>query len=135
MAENPTLQIPKDVIEPIIEAHISTAVATALRGQGNMIANAVTRVLQHPVDSDGKPTRYSSDMTFTQWLLTDAIKRMAKAALEEHMKQFEPELKEMIAKELSKRNSPMVKKLVESMAGALQLSNVRFNITVAPEIR
>jgi len=37
MSSNPTLQIPRDVIEPIIQAHVTEAVLNALGGQNELV--------------------------------------------------------------------------------------------------
>ena len=121
MADTPTLQIPKDVIEPIIQAHIAAAVASALNGRERLMTDAIHRVLQSRVDANGQPERYnsSSSPTFVEWLMQDAIKKAAREALTEQVAKLQPAIKKAIADQLTNSKSPLVKQLVEGMSGAI----------------
>lgn len=116
MAETPTLQIPKDVIEPIIQAHIAGAVTAALSGREQIVTDAVNRVLTMQVDDQGKPSSYGRSQTFVQWLMNDAIRTAAVAALREALEKEQPAIKKAIAAELKKQSSPIAKQMVESFS-------------------
>lgn len=118
---NPTFQIPRDVIEPIIQAHVTTAVTAALGGHQRLVADAIAQVLNAKVDSSGNPSRYnsSSDPTFIQWALQDCVRRATQAAIEAALKDHQEALRKHLVASLQQKNSPLVKQLVEGMMGVL----------------
>ena len=115
MAENPTFQIPKEVIEPIIQAHVTTAVASALGGQSRLIEQAITAVMTQKVDSNGNRSNYNSDVQWLQWAMQEAVKKAVRAALESELAKQEELIRAHITSELKKSKSPLVKQLVEGM--------------------
>lgn len=134
MAENPTLQIPKDVIEPIIAAHIAAAVASALSGRDVIVQKAVESVLSMKVDSSGQLDKYgySHSITYVQWLMQDAIKKAAKDALVDEMAKHQDFVRKHIAEQLRKSNSPLTKQFVEGMMNAMVSPDaLKYRLTVA----
>lgn len=132
--ENSTLQIPNDVIKPIIEAKVAAAVVEALGGYKPMVEIAVAQVLNQKVGDDGKPSNYSNAVPFFKWAMDDCIKRAARAAIEEYFRQHEDLIKQALASELSKKNSPLVKQMIAALTGTVLNANelrYRMNVTVA----
>ncbi len=133
MAENPTFQIPKDVIEPIIKAHVATAVAAALGGHGRLVEEAVTRCLMEKVDSQGRPTTGSYDSE--EWVvraMKTAIQTAAKDALMAELPKHRDAIQAMIERSLKQRNSPLLRQLVDAMVNGVAQSDAlkyRLNIT------
>jgi galactose-1-phosphate uridylyltransferase len=117
MNDNPTFQIPKDVIEPIIKAHVSTAITAALGGQSQLVSEAVRQVLFQKVDSNGETDRYQSTHSIEriQWLAKDVITKAIRASLEEEIAKHRDRLKTEIVAALSKKNSPLIKQLAEGL--------------------
>lgn len=120
---NPTFQIPRDVIEPIIKSHISTAILSALGGQAALMTEAVRAVLTMKVGSDGNPDRYSSReaKTLTEYLMSKAITEAAREAITEAIAEHKDRIKKEIANQLTKKNSPLIRQLAEGLVG--QISN------------
>ena len=85
MPETSTLQIPQDVLQPIINAHVSAAIATALGSQSRLIEEAVRASLEAKVDDRGQPSSWSNAQTFLKWLVNDSIRQAAVAAVREHL--------------------------------------------------
>ena len=132
--ENPTFQIPRDVIEPIIQAHVSTAIAGALSGYQNLVEKTVAFILNQKVDDHGKPSTYNSAKSFIEWAVKDSIETATKEILHEALEKNKTILISEIKKELQKKNSPIARQLAESMAGAI--SNVpTWNIHLNMEIK
>lgn len=132
MPENPTFTIPKDVIDPIIKAHVATAITSALGGRDELITKAISRVLFQKVDHRGEPSDYSSNPEFIQWACRNAITEAVKSCLTEEIKKHEEKLKALISAALSKKNSPLVKQLAEGLVGAISNPDVlkwRLNVT------
>jgi len=133
MSDQPTLNIPRDVIEPIIQANITSAVATALIDHESLIAEVVKQALSVKVDSEGKQSNYthSNSPTWLQWAVRDAVRRAAKAAIEEYLASHQDVVKKGIAKELATKNSPLAKQLIAGMVGALTSpETLRYRINV-----
>ena len=131
MSDNPTFQIPKDVIEPIIQAHVSRAVCEALSGREQLIDRAVTRILTQKVDDTGKPSTYGNAVPFVEWAMVTAIKVAVKEALQEEVGKHKAALKATIIKQLQRQNSPLVKKLVEAMTtGVIDAATSQWRLTV-----
>src|SRR5688500_18660560 len=113
---NPTFQIPRDVIEPIIKAHVATAITNALGGQDRLVAEAIRQVLYTKVDTEGNPGRgYGSEVEFIQWMTRKVVANAVKETLEAEMAKHKDALKRAISDSLTKKNSPFIKQLAEGM--------------------
>ena len=133
MAEASTFQIPKDVIEPIIQAHVSAAVTAALADRSRLMEEAVSQVLNMKVDSQGRPENYSSSIPWIQWVMKECLKKAVRGAIEAELGKQESQIKAHIVTELQRKNSPMIKQLVAGMITAItHPDNLRYrlNITV-----
>ena len=123
MSDNSTLQIPKDVIEPIINAHVSAAVLAAFADKSKLMEIAVGRVLNTTVEKDsGKPTSSSYNATtYIQWVMESIVKKAVASAIEEQVGLHQKELKEAIAAELGlgKKYTPLAKQLINGMCSAM----------------
>ena len=51
--EDPTFKIPRDVIQPIIEAKVSSALLEALGDQQWLVRNCISTVLEQKVNDQG----------------------------------------------------------------------------------
>lgn len=134
--ENSTIQIPNDVIKPIVEAKVAAAVIEALGGYERMVQSAVAQVLSQKVGSDGQPDRYgyANSPTWLQWVMNDCVKKAARSAVEEWFKEHQDLVKKSLAAELSKKNSPLVKQMIAALTGTVlnaESLRYRMNVTVA----
>lgn len=140
MSENPTLQIPRDVIEPIIQAHVSKAVLEALDGHRSLVDGLVSRVVNQGVDHEGRPSDNEWDKkhhgTFVNWTLKRAVERAAKAAIEDAVLKQEALIRKSIAAQLKDSRSPLVKQLIAVLVGALtDDKNIQFGFHVTCEAK
>lgn len=136
MADNPTFQIPKDVIEPIIQANITTAVLAALQPTARVLEQAVAAVLNMKVDSEGKPERYSDSRSkaWIDWVMADCIQKAARTAIESYLREEQKAIRTAIAKQLTSRNSPLTKQLIDGMlAGIISESTLKYRINVTAD--
>jgi hypothetical protein len=132
MADNPTFQIPKDVIEPIIQAHVTAAVSAALLDKEKIIEQAVCQVLNRKVDSDGKASSYSYSTTWLQWAMNDCVANAVYKAISNDLDAHQERIRAYIVRELNKKNSPMLRDLVSGMLGALTSETVvKYRLTVS----
>lgn len=116
MAE-PTFQIPKDVIEPIIQAQVTKAVMEALGGYRPIIEECVSQALNVKVDSNGNKPSYSSshDIPWIQWLVRDTIRTATKKAVVEMLQQHQDAIKASIEKQMRDPKSGFAKGLVDGL--------------------
>lgn len=131
----PTLNIPQDVINPIIQANISAAILAAMGDGSKVMANAIASVLSTKVDpNSGNLSNYNSSNTvpWIDWMLGQAVRESAKTAIIEYLAGQQEEVKKHLAAELGKKNSPLAKSLVEAMAKGMADQNaLRYQISVA----
>lgn len=129
----PTLQIPKDVIQPIIEAHVRDAVLRAFDGYRPAVDTLIASVLNVRVDSSGQPARYPDQgmPRWIDWALGEALRSSVKKAIEEKVATLQESLKKHIAAELQKKNSPLAKQVAESLLkgfGGIAVSGYRLKV-------
>ncbi len=114
MASASTIQIPDDVIKPIIEAKVAAAVMAAMEGHQNLVTQIVGAALAAKVDRDGKPASYG-DLTFLAWAMQHAIKTAAMEAIREHVETRRDSIKAEIARQLGSSKSRLGKQLAEAL--------------------
>lgn len=118
MADDPTFKIPRDVIQPIIEAKVSAALVEALGNQQWLVQNCIAKVLDEKVNDSGqKCDNYYADRapTFLQWALRSCIQAQIKKALEAQVAAHGELLQAALKAEFTKKNSPLVRQLIEGM--------------------
>lgn len=127
---DPTFQIPKDIINPIIQASVNEAVIRAMDGPNQLVTKAIAGILQMSVDGDGKPTGYNG-RPWIDWVIGDCVKKAARLAIEEFMTTQKDRIKLELTAQLAKKNSPLVRQLVEQMAGVIgSEQNLKWNLNV-----
>lgn len=133
MAENPTLQIPKDVIEPIIQAHVAAAVTQALGNNAELVRQAIAHVLNEKVDTTGRRNDYSYQNTvpFIQWAVRDCVQKATLAAIQEAMTKNQAVVKKLIVEELKRTNSPLVRQLIEAMTNQFTGQHLTYALKVS----
>lgn len=130
----PTLSIPKDLIDPIIHAQITAAVAQAMGPSAHVMQQAIASILSTQVDNEGKPSAYGRGQSWLDWAVADSIRKAAKAAIEESVAGLSEAMRKQFIAELGKKNSPMVKQLVDGMvSGVFKPESLRYRLTVAAE--
>lgn len=134
----PTLAIPQDVIEPIIQANITAAIANAMGPRAQVMEKAIATILATRVDDKGVPTTstYNSHATWLDWAISNAIREAAKAAIAEQVDLLQEAIKTQLAKELTKKNSPMVKQIADGLVGgAFNPDALRYRLNVTADTR
>lgn len=119
MADNPTFQIPRDVIEPIIQTQVALAISTALGDGNKLMESAVKQVLEEKVDDRGQRSNYSSAIPWIQWAMHNAVRNAVQHTLQTELLNYEEKIKKQLVTMLQKKNSKIVNELVEGMARAM----------------
>ncbi len=136
MAEDATLKLPKDLIDSIVKVQVSQAMTDALGGSDQIIKELVHQVLNVSVDRDGKACNYSGSMPYITYLMQKSLTESIKAILMEELEKHEKAIRAAIAAELGKKNSPLVKQLVEGMStGLLASVSDRYRFTCNVDVR
>lgn len=134
MADQATLQIPQDILKPLIDAKVHEALAGALGDQSGILRRVVEAVINVKVDSDGKVSHYTSsrDQTFIQWLVEDCLKKAVRKAIESELEKNQEIIKAALVTEFKKKNSPLIKQLVENMANGMTKAVAdKYRMTIA----
>lgn len=129
-----TLQVPNDVIDPIIRAEVTRAIIEAMGNKGNILTTAIAGILATQVDGEGKVSSYSSDRgrSWLDWAIGNALRSAAKDAITEVMTTHKETIKAAMVVELQKKNSPLVKQLIEGMVNAASHPDVlKYRISIA----
>lgn len=130
MAEQATIQLPRDLIESAIEKQVQIAMAAAMVGHEQLLRTAVTQVLDQKVDRDGKAS-WGHGEAFIKWAVDQAIRKAVIKALETELVKYEKSIYDQIASDLSKKNSPLLKQLATAFAGGLvKASTSAWHMTV-----
>lgn len=108
-----SLQISKDIVNPIVEAKIKEAVTEALGGKQAIIEKVVGEVLKQKVNYEGRVSSYSSDNKYS-WL--DAVFN------EQVMKAVNEELKSVISQQSNAIKDELIRQL-KTNKGANQVAS------------
>jgi hypothetical protein len=118
MSDIINLQISDELVKPIVDAKIQSAIVAALGNGEALIVAAVQRALNDKVGYDGKKAQYNSDNKFPYLetvcnrLLQDAVRDALKKWIEESRGKIEVAVK----KELSKKMNSVAATLVDALS-------------------
>jgi len=129
-----TLQVPHDVIDPIVRAEVTKAIIEAMGNRAELLTQAIASVLNAAVDSEGKFSNYSSDRnrTWIDWAVGHAIRAAAKEAITEVLTLHKEKIKQSMVRMLQQKNSPLLKQLAEGMIDAAANPDVlKYRISIA----
>lgn len=112
---NVSIQISKEIVNPIVEAKIKDMIVEALGGKDRLIENVVSNVLGTKVDSTGKVSSYSYDNKFSwiEFYFSEQIRDLVREEMKIVIKEQATLIKGAIAKQLR------TQKGINSLASAL----------------
>ena len=117
------VKVSDDLIKPIIEANIQAAIASNFSDlQSQFIEKAVAQALTQPVDSDGKPSRYSGGIPYIEYLCKKKVQDMAKEALENFVGKNREKIIKQFEKEMQKNSRGMGRILVDGITDCMKSS-------------
>ena len=114
---NATVNIPSDVLEPIVMAQVSAGIVAALGQPEQLIAKVVERALALKVDSDGTRSDYSNYNTHNliEVLAGKAIREVTEQAIRQWVQERKPEIEAQVRKGLARSESRFAKALVDGL--------------------
>jgi|GEM_PF-7038979 len=133
MAENATLALPKDLIEPIIQTHIQNALAEAFNQKDAIISKMAWQILNQHIDSEGKPCDkggYRDTGTFLESTINKMMREAFKECLAQEMEKHKETLRGYLTKEMAKSNSKLVKAIAEGLVEGLVTNGLKYSLTV-----
>jgi len=119
MANDVSLNLSGEVVEPIVREKINAAVINALGDSDRLIRAAVQFALDMKVDSSGKPSNYSHSKTFIAWFCEKALRETATAALQEFVDEQRPAITAEIKRQLSLSRNKVARAFVNGLADSL----------------
>jgi len=119
MSEDLNITVGKELITPILEQKISAAIVRELGSVQEVVADAVGRVLNMKVDSQGKEDTYGyhNSQSLIQYHCKNLLRQAAENALAEFVasneKRIRAEVKKQFQKHLDKVSAQLVLGLVD----------------------
>ena len=131
-----SIQLGQDIIKPIIDAKINTAILEAMKGHEALIMGVVGQILDLKVDGEGKVSNYNSgsNTTFLAYLVKKIINSAAEQAIKEFIEAKQPEFKDAITKQLESKagRDKFARALLD---GATHLAANRYRMNLNVEIK
>jgi hypothetical protein len=118
-----TVNIPKDVIEPIVHKQIQIGIVEALGEPEKLIEEIVSRALNQKVTKEGTVDRehwYNNKFDFIETVSKNAIQKAAREAIEEWVEENKPRITEQVKKALAKKQGQFARALVDGMVNAIK---------------
>lgn len=129
-----SLEVSQAIVKEIVEAQISAEVIKALDSKEDLIRNLVSQVLALKVNSQGRVDNYSSynEYTYMEYLVGNAIRNVAKKAVEEYIINSQDKIKVVLEKEMKKATTPLVQAFMGTVIDAAK-SDYRFDVKIEPQ--
>lgn len=88
-------------IGSIVKSVIQVKIMEALNSAPELVEKLAIAAIHEPVDSNGRTGQYDSKIPYMDYLLKSEIRIASQKAIRKILKEREPELEEIIRKELS----------------------------------
>lgn len=113
MENDVSIQVGKDIVKPIVEAKITAAIVAELANiQPRLIEEMITKLLHTKVDRDGKPSNYSHDTPFMEWIVRDGVINATREALNEIVATEKPKIKRELMRVLRRQNATIAENFI-----------------------
>lgn len=118
------VKIGDDLIKGIVNAKISTAIASEMGNKDVIIQRIVDAVLSHRVNSDGSIDKYnsSSSVPYIEWLSHETIREAAQNALKSWIEQNKETIEKHLKEQLKRRQSEFAKIFMDGLIENLKSS-------------
>lgn len=132
MAEQATVNIPKDILEPIVRAQVTAWIIKAFGDPAELIASVVERALSQKVDETGKVSSYQSENKFTmiEALSRKMIHEIAKRMLQDYMETQRPKIEKALKATLSRQHGKFGTAMIEGLTKAID-NKYRFECSLS----
>ena len=121
---NATVNIPKDVLEPIVRAQLAAGIVEALGRPEDLIEKVVGQALGQKVNSQGRVSTSTYDNRFDliELLASKGIHEVVRESLAQWVKDRRPQIEAQVKKALARRESAFAKAMVDGLVTATKTS-------------
>ncbi len=132
MAETATVNIPKDVLEPIVRSQVAAGIVEALGKPEQLISKVVAQALKQKVNSKGNVSNhdYENRHDLIELLATNGIHSVVRESLTKWVEEQRPAIEAQVKKALSRKESAFARALVEGLITATR-SQWRFECNIS----
>ena len=131
MSEQATVNIPKDVLEPIVRAQVTAGILKAFGDPAKLIEAVVDKAMKQKVDDSGKvnSSDYYNKHDLLELLAKQEIHKIAHEMLREFVAQKRPMIEKAVKDAMSKKSGAFSKALVDGLANSVS-SDFKFTCNV-----
>ena len=117
MNEQASVNVPKDILEPILRQHIAAGVIAAIGDPVELIRSVVERAIKTKVDRDGRVSdqSYCNRNDLIETVSKNAIVDATRNAIEKYVAEQQPEIEAAVEKELKRHTGQFAKALVTGL--------------------
>ena len=121
MSSGMTLEIDKELVEPVVREQIRLAIVRELNNTDRLIEKVVAEALGQKVDYQGKVSRssYDNKYSFLEWVAKDVIRSAAKQAVREYIESQSKQIQAEVERQLKFKAKGFAKAIVEGVEGCL----------------
>lgn len=130
------VNVPQELVQPVIEAEIQSAIIKALGNQDNLVREAVNALLHQKCNSRGEisSSSYENKHNVVDVLVHNAMVRTVKAAINKWIEENTPILEEAVKKQLKNSPNALAKALVGGFAEyAKTNTSIMFEVSLKPK--
>lgn len=115
-----TINVPKDVIEPIVRAQVAAGIVDALGDPADLIAKVVGYALKQKVNAQGVASDrdYDNKHDLVELMATKGIHAVVRESLTKWIEEQRPAIEEQVQKALAKKESAFARALVNGLVEA-----------------
>lgn len=130
-----TVNIPRDVLEPIVRQQVAAGIIAAMGDPTEIVTELVSQSFNRKVDSVGKVSQYSCDNKYSmiEVVCRKAIDKVVQECIQEFVEVQRKAIKENVEKALARRNSAVARALVDGLVEYAK--KARFDISMVPPPR
>lgn len=125
------LQVDNELVLPIIEAEIQSAIVRQLESADNLIPKMVQAALNQGVNSSGVVSKYKHDNehTYIEYLCNQALQKAARVAMDKFIDENMPLIEAELAKQLARSKNKIAKAFVTGLGKSMK-STWRFDVGI-----
>jgi len=122
MAENATVNIPKDILEPIVRAQVTAGIMQHFGKPEEIIRKVVEASLARKVNSNGdvSSSNYENSHDLIEVLSSKVIHKIAKEMLTEFLETQRPVIEKHMRAQFAKKASPFAKAAADGLMQAMK---------------
>jgi len=122
MADNATVSIPNDILEPVIRAQVAAGITAQLGNPEVLIQKIVSNAMSQKVNSEGKVSResYSNRHDLIELLAGRAIRAIVDDVLTSWIDAQRPAIEKKVRDSLARKQGMFAKAMVDGLSSSLQ---------------